>query len=73
VLTEALGMWKALFIVLALSVSASRLDAAQPDNARRTESTQRGGDLRRDVDRISKEIYRRSDPPPRQPPPQRRR
>ena len=71
----AQSMWKVLFIAAALSVSASPLDAAQPDNGRRIEKTQRGGDLRRDVDRISKEIYRRNDPPPRQPPPppQRRR
>jgi len=66
-------MWKALFIAAALSVSASPLDAAQPDNGRRIEKTQpqpqRGGDLRRDVDRISKEIYRRNSAPP----PQRRR
>ena len=66
-------MWKVLFIVAALSVSASPLHAAQPDNGRRIERTQRGDDLRRDVERISREIYRRNDPPPRQPPPQRRR
>jgi hypothetical protein len=66
-------MWKALLIAAALSVSASPLDAAQSDNGKRIEKTQRGGDLRRDVDRISREIYRRNDPPPRQPPPQRRR
>jgi hypothetical protein len=66
-------MWKVLFIAAALSVSASPLDAAQPDNGSRADKSQRGGDLRRDVDRISKEIYRRNDPPPRQPPPQRRR
>jgi hypothetical protein len=63
-------MWKALFIVAALSVSASRLDAAQPDNGRRIEKTQRGSDLRRDVERISREIYRRNDPPRPQPQPQ---
>ena len=64
-------MWKALFIVAALSISASPVDAAQADNGRRIEKTQtqRGGDLRRDVDRISKEIYRRNSAPP----PQRRR
>lgn len=70
-------MWKALFMAAALSVSASPLDAAQPDNGRRSGETQRGADLRRDLERISREIYRRSDPPPRQPqpqpPPQRRR
>ena len=44
-------MWKALFIVAALSISASPLDAAQPDNGRRIEKTQTQstGDLRRDV------------------------
>ena len=63
-------MWKALFIVAALSVSASPVDAAQPDNGRRIEKTQRGADLRRDVDRISREIYRRNDPPRPQPQPQ---
>jgi hypothetical protein len=62
-------MWKVLFVVAALSLSASPLDAAQPDNGRRIEKTQRGADLRRDVDRISREIYRRNDPPPRQPSP----
>jgi len=64
-------MWKALFIVAALSISASPVGAAQPDNGRRIEKTQtqRGGELRRDVDRISKEIYRRNSAPP----PQRRR
>jgi hypothetical protein len=70
-------MWKALFIVAALSVSASRLDAAQPDNGRRIEKTQRDDarrdSLRRDVERISQEIYRRGNPPPRQPQPQPRR
>lgn len=66
-------MWKALFIVVALSVSASPLDAAQPDNGRRIDKTQRAGDLRRDLERISREIYRRNDPPPRQPQPQPRR
>ena len=63
-------MWKALFIVAALSISASPVDAAQPDSGRRIEKTQRGVDLRRDVDRISKEIYRRNDPPRPQPQPQ---
>ena len=43
-------MWKALFIVVVLSISASPLDAAQPDNGKRMEKTQRGGDLRRDVE-----------------------
>ena len=66
-------MWKVLFIAAALTLSTSPLDAAQPDNGKRIERTQRGDDLRRDVERISREIYRRNDPPPRQPPPQRRR
>jgi hypothetical protein len=63
-------MWKALFIVAALSVSASPLDAAPRDNGKRIEKTQRGDEarregLRRDVERISQEIYRRGNPPPR--------
>lgn len=62
-------MWKALFIVAALSVSASPLDAAPRDNGKRIEKTQRGDDvrresLRRDVERISQEIYRQGSPPP---------
>ncbi|HXJ52195.1 MAG TPA: hypothetical protein VNH16_12425 [Burkholderiales bacterium] len=69
-------MWKALFIVAALSISASPVDAAQPDKGRRIEqpqpqpqpqrgdSTRREG-LRRDVERISQEIYKRGSPPPR--------
>ena len=70
-------MWKALFIVAALSISASPVDAAQPDKGRRIEqpqpqpqpqpqrgdSTRREG-LRRDVERISQEIYKRGSPPP---------
>ena len=63
-------MWKALFVVAALCVSASPLDAAPRDNGKRIEKTQRGDDarregLRRDVERISQEIYRRGNPPPR--------
>ena len=63
-------MWKALFIAAALTVSASPLDAAPRDNGKRIEKTQRGDDarregLRRDVERISQEIYRRGNPPPR--------
>jgi hypothetical protein len=62
-------MWKALFVVAALCVSASPLDAAPRDNGKRIEKTQRGDaarreGLRRDVERISQEIYRRGNPPP---------
>jgi hypothetical protein len=53
-------MWKVLFLVAALSLSASPLDAA-PRDVKKVEKTQRGEELRRDVERISKEIY-----PPRQ-------
>jgi len=63
-------MLKVLYIAAALSVSASPLDAAPRDGGKAIEKTQRGGDLRRDVDRISREIYRRNDPPTRQPQPQ---
>jgi hypothetical protein len=54
-------MWKLAFMVAALCLSVSPLDAAQRDDGRRTEKTQRTEDLRRDVERISREIYRRSD------------
>jgi hypothetical protein len=65
-------MWKVLFIVAALSLSASPLDAAARDNGKRVEqpqpqrgdATRREG-LRRDVERISQEIYKRGNPPPR--------
>ena len=50
-------MWKVLFLVAALSVSASPLDAARRDGKKMEKS-----ELRRDIERISKEIY----PPPRQ-------
>ena len=69
-------MWKALFIAAALSLSASPLDAAPRDNGKRIEQPQpqpqpQRGDttsregLRRDVERISQEIYKRGNPPPR--------
>jgi hypothetical protein len=58
-------MWKIAFVALALAVSVSPVDAAP----RKVEKSQRTEDLRRDVERISKEIY----PPqrPQQRPPQR--
>ena len=59
-------MWKVLFLAAILSVSVSPLDAA-PREGKKVEKTQRGDELRRDVERISKEIY-----PPRQPPQRRR-
>jgi hypothetical protein len=46
-------MWKVLFILAALAVSASPLDAA-PDEGRKMQKSE----LRRDVERISKDIYR---------------
>jgi len=50
-------MWKVVFLVAALSLSVSPLDTA-PRDGKRVEKTQRGAELRRDVERISKEIYR---------------
>jgi hypothetical protein len=47
-------MWKLVFLAVALCLSVTPLDAAE---GRRTPQTDRG-DLRRDVERISKEIYR---------------
>jgi hypothetical protein len=55
-------MWKVLFLAAALGVSASPLDAAPRDA-----KTMQKGELRRDIERISKEIY---PPPPRQGPQQ---
>ena len=66
-------MWKLAFIAAALCFSASPLDAAakdgkriekieRKDDSRRNpvrSSDGRGDDLRRDVDRISREIYKR--------------
>jgi hypothetical protein len=51
-------MWKVLFLAVALAVSVSPLDAREPaKDGKKIEKTQRGEDLRRDVERISKEIY----------------
>jgi hypothetical protein len=51
-------MWKLVFVLAALAVSASPLDAA-PDEGRKPQKSElrRDGELRRDVERISKDIY----------------
>jgi hypothetical protein len=48
-------MWKLLFVVAAFAFSVSPLDAA-PRDSKRVERTERG-ELSRDVERISREIY----------------
>ena len=53
-------MWKVAFVLAALAVSASPLDAA-PDEGRKMQKSE----LRRDVERISKEIYPRQEQPAR--------
>jgi hypothetical protein len=53
-------MWKMVFVLAALAVSASPLDAA-PDEGRKMQKSE----LRRDVERISKEIYPRQEQPAR--------
>jgi hypothetical protein len=59
-------MWKVVFLIAALALSVSPLDAA-PKEGKRMEKSERG-ELRRDVERISKEIY-----PPQQKQQRRRR
>jgi hypothetical protein len=60
-------MWKVVFIAAALALSISPVDArrppAQPDRVEKRDPSE----LRRDVERISREIYpeRRSDSPAR--------
>jgi hypothetical protein len=49
-------MWKLVFLAAALTLSMSPLDAA-PQDAKRPEQGARGAELRRDLERISKEIY----------------
>ena len=49
-------MWKVLFLVLALGVSISPVDAREAPREKRVEKRE-PADLRRDVERISKEIY----------------
>ena len=58
-------MWRVLFVAAALAVSVSPLDAAPRDGKKMQKS-----ELRRDIERISKEIY---PPPPRQGQQQQRR
>jgi hypothetical protein len=53
-----------LFLAAVLSIPVSPLGAA-PREGKKMEKTQRGDDLRRDVERISKEIYRPRQPPQR--------
>ena len=50
-------MWKVAFVLAALAVSASPLDAA-PDEGRKMQREELRSELRRDVERISKDIYR---------------
>ena len=55
-------MWKLLFLAAAFAVSASPVDARQPPARNDWAAKRDPGELRRDVERISKEIYRpRSD------------
>jgi hypothetical protein len=55
-------MWKLVFIVAAIAVSMSPVDARQPPAKNDRAEKRDSGELRRDVERISKEIYReRSD------------
>ena len=48
-------MWKLAFIIAAFAVSLSPVDARQPPA--RADRTEKPSDLRRDVERISREIY----------------
>jgi hypothetical protein len=48
-------MWKLLFLLFALGLSLSPADARQPA---------KGTELRRDIERISREIYRDERPEP---------
>lgn len=51
-------MWKLAFLVAAFAVSASPLDAKDDRRMERSGDTgARAADLRRDVERISREIY----------------
>lgn len=56
-----------VFLVSALlALSLSPLDARELDQAQKSAPRERG-DLRRDIERISKEIYRPAPPPARAP------
>lgn len=56
-----------VFLIAALfAVSLSPLDAREPDPAEKSAPRERG-DLRSDIERISKEIYRPAPPPTRAP------
>jgi hypothetical protein len=57
-------MWKVFFVVAAIAFSASPLDAA-PDEGRKMPKAELRSELRRDVERISKEIYPRQEQPAR--------
>ena len=50
-------MWKVLFLVAALSVSISPIDAREAPRDKREKRDEQPADLRRDVERISREIY----------------
>jgi hypothetical protein len=55
-------MWKLLFLVAAFAVSLSPVDARQPPAMKDRVEKRDSGELRRDIERISREIYReRSD------------
>lgn len=58
-------MVRAFLVACVLALSLSPLDAREPDPAEKAALRSRG-DLRRDIERISKEIYRPA-PPARTP------
>ena len=50
-------MWKLLFLAVAFTLSVSPLDAAPRQDEKKVDKRERAAELRRDVERISKEIY----------------
>jgi hypothetical protein len=58
-------MWRAFLVSCLLALSFSPLDAREPEPVKKPPARERG-DLRRDIERISKEIYAPA-PPPRAP------
>ena len=58
-------MWRALLVSALLALSVSPLDAREQGPVTKPPARERG-DLRRDIERISKEIYPPA-PPPRAP------